>query len=91
MSATRFDQLVSFVNHLQAHRVPHSIAITRPDAVTVRIATPGTRWEVEFMSNDWPEAVQIERFVSSGEIAGPADLPALCEALEIPAYSRDVE
>jgi hypothetical protein len=49
------------------------------DATMVEIATPGSRWEVEFMDDG---RVEIERFVSDGTIAGSDAIPELLSELD---------
>ena len=45
----------------------------------VEIATPGGRWEVEFMDDG---GVEIERFVSDGTIAGSEAISDLLSELD---------
>jgi hypothetical protein len=40
---------------------------------------PGQRWEIEFMRDG---SIEIERFISSGEISGEELLPELIEFSE---------
>lgn len=49
------------------------------DATMIEIATPGSRWEIEFMDHG---GVEIERFVSDGTIAGSEAIPELLSQLD---------
>ena len=44
----------------------------------VHIATPGSRWEVEFMDDG---GVEVERFDSDGTLFGEAILPEILNEL----------
>lgn len=46
----------------------------RDAAIMVTVAVPGERWEVEFLSDG---AVEIEKFISNGELAGKEALSKL--------------
>ncbi|HRJ44661.1 MAG: hypothetical protein KJZ86_04170 [Caldilineaceae bacterium] len=58
-------KLTAFLFQLDAERIEYSLAHQREDAVLVAVAVPGERWEVEFFGDG---SVEVERFVSSGEI-----------------------
>ena len=67
------DQLLDFLNKLEEHQICYRLNKVR-DAIMVEIAVPGQRWEVEFLRNG---GIEVERFISSGEITGTADLDVL--------------
>jgi hypothetical protein len=50
------------------------LAHQRDNAIMVIVAVPGERWEVEFCEDG---SVEVERFISNGEIAGEAALSEL--------------
>lgn len=85
---SRLDLLLRFLRHLGAHNVGYSLQANREDALTVLLATPGKRWEVEFMRSDWPDAIQVECFSSDGAIDGNASLAMLFNDLEIPVFAN---
>lgn len=62
-----FGKLITFLNQLEQHKISYSLAHNRDETVMVNVAIPGQRWEVEFFKDG---SVEVERFVSSGEIAG---------------------
>ena len=65
MNENAFDKLISFLNRLAAAKISYSLLHDREDMIMVIIAVPGERWEVEFGSDG---KVEIERFISTGEI-----------------------
>ena len=62
-----FDELTSFLNRLERAHISYTLAHHREDAIMVSIATPGERWEVEFLEDG---SVDVERFISEGNIYG---------------------
>ncbi len=60
--------LLSFLAEVEDD-VDYALEVDRPDAVTVEIATPGQRWEIQFMTNG---EIEVEKFVSDGETYRPA-------------------
>ena len=46
----------------------------RDEAIMVTVAVPGERWEVEFLSDG---SVEVEKFISNGEITGKEALSEL--------------
>jgi hypothetical protein len=70
--------LLNFLKALAERDAPCRLDRVR-DAVTVIVATPGARWEVEFMDGGQLEA---ERFVSDGTIADEGVLATLLADLE---------
>lgn len=70
--------MVGFLDRLDEHRLPYTLAHVRPEALMVRFALPGERWEVEFLADG---AVEVERFRSDGAIADGTALDALWERL----------
>jgi hypothetical protein len=53
----------------------------------VQVATPGKRWELEFMDEDWPELVQVEQFKSDGVIGAAEAVEILLRELEVPSLT----
>lgn len=67
MKSNVFDKLILFLQNLEQQRISYTLAHHRDEAIMVTVAVPGERWEVEFLSDG---AVEIEKFISNGEIAG---------------------
>jgi hypothetical protein len=64
---TSLGALLEFLRQLEQHRISYRLEHNRADAVMVLIAVPGQRWEVEFFEDG---QVEVERFVSGGDIQG---------------------
>ena len=59
---------------LNRARIMHSITSIREGAIMIDAAVPGERWEIEVFEDGH---VEIERYVSNGEIADEAALHRL--------------
>lgn len=68
-------KLLDFLNELEAKKIYYKLNKVR-DAVMVEIAVPGERWEVEFFADG---SVEIEKFISSGEIFDKNEIAVLFE------------
>jgi hypothetical protein len=75
----QFARLLQFVGRLERERISYQLGVFRSEAVCVFIAVPGQRWEVEFMEDG---GVEVERFVSEGNIGGEAQLEELLRELD---------
>ena len=62
-----YETLLRFLERLDEHRLPYTLASVRLEAIMVQFALPGERWEVEVLDDG---AVAVERFRSDGTIAG---------------------
>lgn len=71
-------KLVEFLADLDNRRVPYRLNRVR-DAVMVEVATPGKRWEVEFMDDG---SVEVEVFQSDGTISDENAIVELMRDLE---------
>jgi hypothetical protein len=67
MSEQPFHKLTSFLKQLEEAHIYYTLASHREDAVMVLVTVPGERWEVEFLGDG---AIEVERFLSNGEICG---------------------
>ncbi|MEG3840209.1 hypothetical protein [Microcoleus sp. herbarium14] len=74
MKGNGLDQLILFLQNLKKQTIDYSLAHHRDGAVMVIVAVPGERWEIEFLSDG---SVEVEKFVSNGEIAGEEALNEL--------------
>ena len=88
-----YRRFIEFLNDLERSKIYYTLAHHREEAIMVLIAVPGERWEVEFMSDG---SVEVERFVSSGEICGEEALTELFDTHSDPeerviVASPDVE
>lgn len=74
MKSNIFDKLVSFLQNLEQQKIVYTLAHHRDEAIMVLVAVPGERWEIEFLSDG---SVEVEKFISNGEIAGEESLNEL--------------
>ncbi|MEP6619747.1 MAG: hypothetical protein ABJE47_10535 [bacterium] len=59
-----FQNLLDFLARLQATKIHYTLAHFREETISVEIAVPGERWEVEFFADG---GVDVEVFTSSGQ------------------------
>lgn len=57
------DQLFRLCRQLEKHSVSYAIECVREGALTLAVAIPGERWEIEFFDDG---TLELERFVSVG-------------------------
>ena len=67
MKDTVFNQLTAFLAALEQKGINYHLAHHRDEALMVLVAVPGERWEIEFLGDG---SVEVEKFVSSGDIYG---------------------
>jgi hypothetical protein len=72
---------VIFLNQLKQKHISYTLAHNREEAIMVLVATPGERWEIEFLSDG---GIEVEKFISTGEIIGPESLEELFARYEDP-------
>lgn len=68
--------LIEFLERLTQQNIHYRLEHNRPESITVDIAVPGERWEVEFLENG---EIEVERFASDGAIRGDEQLETLFE------------
>lgn len=57
--------LLEFADKLRNAHISYSLEINRYDAISVNVAVPGQRWEVDFLSDG---TIEVEVFKSDGNI-----------------------
>jgi hypothetical protein len=62
---TSYDKLLSILTRLDDARIKYDLGHYRPDAVTISLAVPGERWEIEVLGDG---EVEVEVFRSDGTI-----------------------
>jgi hypothetical protein len=62
-----FAHLTSFLKNLEYGNINYTLQSNRANAIMVIAAIPGERWEIEFLADG---SVEVERFMSDGEIYG---------------------
>jgi len=58
-------QLLELLSRLEEAHIHYDLFHSRSDAIMIRIAVPGERWEIEFLADGH---IDVERFRSDGEI-----------------------
>jgi len=74
MSSNAYDKLMVFLSDLEQRGISYTLAHNRDEAVMVIAAAPGERWEIEFLKDG---SVEVERFISGGQICGEEVLSEL--------------
>jgi hypothetical protein len=74
MSVHPFHTLTTFLKQLEHGHIHYTLASHRDDTIMVCVTVPGERWEIEFLGDG---SVEVERFISSGEIGGEEVLAEL--------------
>jgi hypothetical protein len=67
MSEQPFSKLTTFLKQLNQANIHYTLASHREDTIMVLLTVPGERWEIEFLGDG---SVEVERFISNGEICG---------------------
>ena len=65
--------LIDFLDKLESNKIYYKLNKVR-EGIMVEVAVPGERWEVEFFSEG---DVQIEKFISEGEIFNATEIDVL--------------
>jgi hypothetical protein len=73
-SNNAFDRLITLLSDLEQREISYTLAHNRDEAVMVIAAAPGERWEIEFLKDG---SVEVERFISGGQICGEEVLSEL--------------
>jgi hypothetical protein len=77
LTSASFKSMLELLNRLETAKIAYTLTKVRPDAITARVSVPGERWEVEFADYGDDVQIEVERYVSSGEIADEASLDDL--------------
>lgn len=68
--------LIDFLNKLEKNKIFFHLSKIRSESLLVEVTIPGQRWEIEFLDNG---AVEIEKFISDGQIFDKNELKVLFE------------
>ena len=74
MNKNAFDKLTSFLTDLERREISYTLAHNRHEAITVSAVVPGERWGIEFLDDG---LIEVERFISNGEVRGEEILTEL--------------
>lgn len=67
MKQDTFTRLTAFLRSLERGKIHYTLQSCRDEAIMVLVTVPGERWDVEFLADG---SVEVERFISDGEIYG---------------------
>ena len=84
MTPDRFDKLLAFIRHLEEAKIFHQVESYRYDGISVVVTIPGQRWEIDFLADG---DIDVERFVSNGQIDDESALEELFEKFAEPPES----
>lgn len=76
MNENPLKNLTSFLNRLREAKIYYGLEHDSDEGVMVLVTVPGQRWEVEFF---WDGRIEVERFISTGEIEHAKALDELFE------------
>jgi hypothetical protein len=62
---SKLSKLTGFLDRLDGAEIQYTLSSVREGVITICLAIPGERWEVEFLDDG---GVEVERFRSDGEI-----------------------
>lgn len=69
---TALSNAEALIGVLDSRKISYSLELNRAHTLMVLFATPGYRWEVEFLDDD---TIEVEKFISQGvEAVGIRDL-----------------
>lgn len=74
MKVNQFEKLTKFLDRLEEHDIFFELKRSRDAGVSVHVAVPGQRWEVDFLDDG---TVDVERFVSDGGVQDESVLETL--------------
>lgn len=80
-----FTYFTSFLKNLERGKIHYTLQSNRDHAVMVIATVPGERWEIEFFADG---SVEVERFISDGEIYGEDILSELLKKYADPEFDN---
>ena len=83
MSEHHFRKLTTLLKKLEQAQIHYTLASHREEAIMVLVTVPGERWEIEFLGDG---SVEVERFLSNGEICGEEVLHELLSKYADPEH-----
>ena len=72
-----FRQILELLRQLQEARIAYSLKQARDDALMIEARVPGQRWEIEFVDYGDEVQVEVERYLSNGQIDDESALAEL--------------
>jgi hypothetical protein len=84
MGEHHFRKLTTLLKKPEQAHIHYTLASHRKDAIMVLVTVPGERWEIEFLGDG---SVEVERFLSNGEICGEEVLHELLSKYADPKHA----
>ncbi len=76
MKTDFLNKFLTFLNQLEQQKINYQIDHHRDESVMITVSIVGERWEIEFLENG---DIEVEKFISNGEIAGEEALKEIFE------------
>ena len=77
MNGDAFCRMLALLQRLREAGIAHALRQSRDEALLIEVNVPGQRWEIEFVDYGDEVQVEIERFLSTGQIDGESALDEL--------------
>lgn len=77
MSGDALRTLLALLRRMDEAKIHYDLACFREEAIMIRVAVPGERWEIELVDDGNAFHWEIERFVSDGTMQDESALDEL--------------
>jgi hypothetical protein len=77
MNGDAFSQMLALLQRLREAKIAHSLRQSREEALLIEVNVPGQRWEIEFVDYGDEVQIEIERFLTTGQIDDESALDEL--------------
>lgn len=77
MNGNALRALFDLLSRLDEARIHYALDRVREDAIMIKVAVPGQRWEIELVDEGDEFTWEIERFASSGKLEDESILDEL--------------
>jgi hypothetical protein len=74
MTENQLKRVLDLLNRLEAAKIHFTLARNQEDAITIEVAVPGQRWEIDCYSNG---STDVEVFKSDGSIRNESAIDEL--------------
>lgn len=77
MNSDAFCRMLTLLQRLREAKIAYSLRQSRDEALMIEVNVPGQRWEIEFVDYGDEVQIEIERFLSTGQIDDESALDEL--------------
>lgn len=74
MTVNAFDRLLTLLQQLEKAHIHYSLTSNREEAITIEVAVPGQRWEIDCFADG---TIEVEIFKSDGTICDESAIKEL--------------